>query len=113
MTRRGQALRIVKVDGALGAHTDRDPGLVNLLLTARRWWKRLETEPITVAQLARTAGISAAWITKVLRLQFLAPELVKMILAGTQPPQISAAAVTKSGVLPIDWSEQHRFFGLA
>lgn len=113
LTRRGQALRIVKPDGALGAHTECDQGLVNLLLVARRWWTRLESEPMSVAQLGRDEGMSAAWITKVLRLQFLAPDLVTMILAGTQPPQITAAAVTRSGTLPIDWILQRRFFGLA
>lgn len=60
LTRRGQALRIVQPDGALGTHTDRDQALVNLLLLARRWWTRLETGSTTVAQLARAEGISAA-----------------------------------------------------
>lgn len=113
LTRRGQALRIVKADGGLGAHTDRDDALINLLVMSQRWWKRLEDSSLTVAQLGRVESVSAAWITKVVRLQFLAPDLVKMILAGTQPPQISAAAVTRSGTLPVDWAEQRRLFGLA
>lgn len=113
LTRRGQALRIVKADGGIGAHTDRDDALVNLLVMAQRWWKRLEEGSLTVAQLGRAENVSPAWITKVVRLQFLAPDLVRVILAGTQPPQISAAAVTRSGTLPVDWAEQRSFFGLA
>ena len=112
LSRRGQALRIVKPDGAMGAHTGYDQALINLLLMARCWWKRLEGGSVSVAQLARAEGISSAWITKVIRLQFLAPDLVTMIVNGNQPPQISAAAVTRSGTLPVAWTEQRRFFEL-
>lgn len=83
---------------------------MNLLLTARRWWKRLESGSSTIAQLAREERIIDSWITKVVRLNFLAPDLVGAILTGTQPSAVIANNVTRFGTLPTAWSEQLRLF---
>ena len=44
-------------------------------------------------------------------LAFLAPEIVEAILAGTQPVDLTAEALTKRTDLPLSWAEQKALLG--
>ena len=51
-------------------------------------------------------------MTRVVRLAFLAPDIVEAIVAGRQAAGIDAKALVQAGSLPIAWTEQKRLLEL-
>jgi hypothetical protein len=56
-------------------------------------------------------GVSAPYVGALLPLAFLAPELVAKAFAGTQPIELTTAALLTRIDLPLAWSEQKAAFG--
>ena len=46
------------------------------------------------------------------RLAFLSPRIVEAIVAGRQPPELTAKALTERVELPLLWSEQEQAVGI-
>jgi hypothetical protein len=62
-----------------------DSTLVKALARAFRWKRMLESgEFATIAELAEREGIAPSYMTRVLRLTLLAPDIVEAILDGKQ-----------------------------
>jgi hypothetical protein len=82
-----------------------DNALVKPLARAFRWKRMLESgEFATIAELAEREGIAPSYMTRVLRLTLLAPEIVEAILDGQQGPEVTLAQVLKP--FPVDWEPQ-------
>jgi hypothetical protein len=60
----------------------------------------------TIAELAEREGIASSYMTRVLRLTLLAPDLVEAILDGKQGPEVTLAAMEP---FPTTWSEQRAY----
>jgi ParB-like chromosome segregation protein Spo0J len=70
-----------------------------------RWRKLLETGHfVTIQEIAKAENINPSYISRVLRLTLLAPEIVEAILAGTQPAGLTRAEVMKP--FPSTWIDQ-------
>jgi DNA-binding IscR family transcriptional regulator len=65
-------------------------------------------EFITIAELAEREGIAPSYMTRVLRLTLLAPDIVVAILDGTQGPEVTLARMMAQ--TPLKWDEQRRRF---
>ena len=105
LTRTGLAVRLIHNNGRAATAGTPDSALVNLLVLARRWWARLATGETDIATLARTEGVNDSWVTRVVRLNFLAPQIVDAILEGTQPAALNATTLV-SVEIPLDWNLQ-------
>ena len=82
-----------------------DSALVRALVRAIRWKRMLESgEFATIAELAQREGIAPSYMTRVLRLTLLAPDIVEAILDGKQGPEVTLAQALEP--FPIAW-EQH------
>ena len=82
-----------------------DNTLVKALARAFRWKKMLESrEFATIAELAEREGIAPSYMTRVLRLTLLAPDIVEAILDGKQGPEVTLARLMEP--FPMHWSEQ-------
>jgi hypothetical protein len=82
-----------------------DNTLVKALARAFRWKRMLESgEYATVAELAEREGIAPSYMTRILRLTLLAPEIVEAILDGKQGLAVTLARVM--GPFSVRWSEQ-------
>ncbi|TQE98965.1 MAG: hypothetical protein FKY71_11045 [Spiribacter salinus] len=83
-----------------------DYTLVKALARAFRWKQMLESgEFATIAELAEREGIASSYMTRVLRLTLLAPDIVEAILDGKQGPEVTLARVLEP--FPVEWQEQH------
>ena len=107
LTRTGRAVRLVQGDG-LAAASGTDTSLIGLLLKARRWWEVLQEGEIDIKRLAAREGIGASWITRVLRLAFLSPQVLDALLAGKLRAGVDAAVLTATGAVDASWAEQRR-----
>jgi site-specific DNA recombinase len=67
---------------------------------------------LTVHDVARTEGVSAAYLYTLLRLAWLAPDITAAILNGRQPQHLNAMTLMRrASRLPVDWVEQRTLFG--
>lgn len=90
-----------------GASTQRRPddALVKALARAFRWKRMLDSGQFaTIAELAAREGIAPSYITRVLRLTLLAPDIVEAILDGTQGPEVTLVRVLEP--FPAEWQMQ-------
>jgi site-specific DNA recombinase len=106
LTRTGRVVRLVKSDGTAPAASVPDSTLVKLLLKAHRWWNILAKGELNMDELARQEGVTSSYLTRIVRLAFLAPEVVDALLQGRPRVGIDGAALTSTGGLPTFWSEQ-------
>ena len=81
---------MVTPDGAAWAPRPRvDNAMVKALARAFRWRKMLdEGVHATLEDLARAKGVHATYVSRILRLTLLAPEIVEAILDGRQPAEL-------------------------
>jgi DNA invertase Pin-like site-specific DNA recombinase len=108
LKRTGIEMRLVVEDGSEPANID--PGLVRLLLRAHAIRARLIEEPgLPLKEIAAEEGISSSYVTRLLRLAFLAPAIVTAILNGRNPPQFTANRLMDDTRLPLDWTAQREF----
>lgn len=85
-----------------------DDTLVKALARAFRWRKLLETGVhSTVADIARAEKINSSYVSRILRLTLLAPDVVEAILEGRQGPEVTLVQVL--GPLPVLWAEHRKF----
>jgi hypothetical protein len=67
-----------------------------------------------MVEIARRDGVGKQYVSRLIRLAFLAPELVERIVAGRQPPELTAQALrTGRFDIPVDWAAQKRALGSA
>jgi len=82
-----------------------DNTLVKALARAFRWKRMLDSgEFASVAELAEREGIAPSYMTRVLRLTLLAPDIVEAILGGKHGPAVTLARLMEP--FPMHWSEQ-------
>jgi hypothetical protein len=72
----------------------------------------LRADDMDVSELAKSQGISGAHFTRVLRLGFLAPDIVAAIVSGGQPDGLTATKLMEDTRLPLDWNHQRAHLGL-
>ena len=82
-----------------------DNAVVKALARAFRWKRMLDSgEYATIAELAEREGIAPSYMTRVLRLTLLAPEIVEAILNEKQEPEVTLARVLTP--FPLEWERQ-------
>ncbi len=62
---------------------------------------------------AARASAGGSYFTRILRLSFLAPEIVKTILRDRHPLELTAKKLAGDTRLPIAWEEQRPRLGIA
>ncbi|MBB6503771.1 DNA invertase Pin-like site-specific DNA recombinase [Sphingomonas endophytica] len=105
LTRSGRALRLVQTNDVVSA-TRPDRSLVGLLVQARRWWAVLRTGEINTTELAKREGVTPSYLTRVVRLAFLAPAVTDAIIAGRQRLGVTVGRLTLGEPFPADWQAQ-------
>jgi site-specific DNA recombinase len=112
MTRTGHRLRLVQNDGRAIAPASPDASMIKLLVKAQRWWAQLQRGEITIQELAEAEGVVKSYVTRIVRLAFLAPDIVDDVLAGRQSAAINAKRLASTADLPTSWAEQRRHFAI-
>ena len=104
--------KLVLVPGGNDAVPDRprvDNAMIKALARAFRWRKLLETGVYgTIEELAAAEKINSSYVSRVLRLTLLAPEIVEAILNGRQPVEITLTRLIEP--FPVVWHEQRLRF---
>jgi hypothetical protein len=108
--RRGGRKRIVAPDGseiAPAAKPQPDGTLVKALARAWRWQRMLDDGVCaTVSEVGDAENISKSYVSRILRLALLAPDIVEAILAGRTDQALMLEQLDRP--LPASWEEQRR-----
>jgi len=89
-----------------------DPSLTKLVVKAYALHEKLMAgKGVSLGDIAKQEGLSGSYFTRVLRLAFLGPDITRAILQGRQPPDLTAAKLTRGSRLPLDWREQKDLLG--
>jgi len=104
MKRRGNELRLV-IEGA-GEETAANPGLLKLVALARLVGQRLLDDRASIDDVAREEGMTTSYVSRLLRINFLAPDIVARLLTGRHDPALSARQLMADTRFPLDWSKQ-------
>ncbi len=79
--------------------------ILKALARGFRWRRLLETGNFaTTEEIADAENINPSYVSHVLRMTLLAPEIVEAVLAGHQPPGLTMARAMQP--FPMDWQRQ-------
>ncbi len=110
LKRAGQGMRLVVRDAAAQAP---NTTLINLFVKAFDVREKiLNSTGESIEASARRIKTNANYITALLRISFLAPDIIAAVLDGRHPTTLTARNfITKTHTLPREWSLQRRHLG--
>ena len=108
MKRRGVELKLV-IQNEPPSKSKVDVVLMKYIARAHKWFDQLVSGEVkSLTAIATREGLNYRFVGKVVRLAFLAPEIVDAIAEGRLPRQLSTELLTKRLRLPLDWRDQKR-----
>ena len=112
LKRTGKEMKFI-VDGVANSAAA-DTALIRLLVRGQKIAKRMfESNCPPLEAIANEEKITASYATRLVRLAFLAPDILAAILAGKQPPGLTANKLMADTRLPLDWRDQRAALGFA
>ncbi|WP_291856636.1 hypothetical protein [Bradyrhizobium sp.] len=82
-----------------------DSALVKAVVRAHRWRHMLESgEYSSAAELAKAEKVNDSYLSRILRLTLIAPDIIEEILSGRQPSTLQLDDLLKP--LPAAWGRQ-------
>lgn len=88
------------------------PALIKAVVRGYLWRTELLNGTIqTVRRLVKKVRFRRDYVLRILRLGFLAPDLIEAMLNGRLPLAPNLTPLKRP--LPLDWAEQREFFGLS
>lgn len=103
--RSGNATKLV-IGNSAPKPKGRDEQLIALLVEANEARDLVLRSPgIAIKDQAQDRGLCRSRLAKLVRLSWLSPKLVKMIMTGKQPASITSASLLNTA-LPLSWTEQ-------
>ena len=111
--RRGVELRLV-IDGKGDSARKTDSALLKAVARAHCWFDDLLSGRVSsMVELAAREQVDERYLSRILRLAALGPEIVELIVEGRQPPDLTLQALlTRRRSLPLDWDTQQQVFGI-
>jgi hypothetical protein len=104
--RRGVETKVV-MTGEASPTSYLDPKLIAAVAQAHHWFTALRSGAVaSVRDLAERDRVDRGEVSRILRLAFLAPDIVEAILDGRLPVELTLARLTRIADLPVSWAEQ-------
>jgi len=86
--------------------------LINSIRKSQEWLENLTTgKAASVDEIAKQEGITTNAVTRLIYRAFLAPDIVRAIMNGTQPATLTSDLLKKIVPLPLDWEDQRKLLG--
>jgi site-specific DNA recombinase len=106
----GMAMRLMV--GNKTALQTPDQVLINSIRKAQDWLEQLTSGKVSsVGELAKQEGTTSNFITRMIYRAFLAPDIVRSIMNGTQPATLNSDLLKKIVPLPLEWEDQRKLLG--
>ena len=110
LKRAGTGIRLVVQGAAQEANADHS--LIRLLLRAFAIREKLDHNPnLTMHRIADAEDVVPSYAARLLRLTYLAPDIVTAIVEGRQPIELTANRLMNDTRLPLEWQAQRELLG--
>jgi site-specific DNA recombinase len=110
IVRRDNGARMLVTGVAMPALDSSASALIKAVVRGFAWRLQLSNgKARSTTEIAQKEGVTRRYVARLLRLGFLAPDIIASILANRQPPQMTVDRLR--GPIPLDWNEQRRLFG--
>jgi len=112
LRRRGIETKLVISGQAVG---EPDQGLIDVIAKARRWYDGFKSRTyLSIKDLSEKENVDRGNVSRILPLAFLAPTIIRDILQGKHPADMTPDSLQRSTPnLPMDWDEQKTYLGFA
>jgi len=112
MKRRGVELRLA-VKNRNGPAPSVDVTLLKAVSRAHRWFAEISSgKTPSLARIAAREGIAVRYVSRLIRLAFLAPDIIESIVEGRQPSDLTAQRLTRHIAIPLEWRSQRAALNL-
>jgi len=106
LKRAGLGLRLIEGDGRLAGECAPQEHLLKLIHRAGAWWQHMQTETLSIGELAHQHSVTSSYASRLIRLNFLAPTIVAAIAEGRQPAHLDAKKLLTWTNMPGGWDKQ-------
>jgi site-specific DNA recombinase len=112
LKRCGYAMRLIITDE--NNHSiHKDQNLINYLSQAYQWLTLITSGKVqSIKQIAEAKQMDQSHITRMINKAFIAPDIIRAILNGTQPPHLTLKYLKQFRSLPNDWNTQKSILGI-
>ncbi|HBK43064.1 MULTISPECIES: recombinase family protein [unclassified Polynucleobacter] len=112
INRCGFAMRLI-IDGNQTVGQALDQRLIASIRKAQDWLGQLTSgKTLSLGEIANAEGVTTTHVTNIINRAFLAPDIVRLILNGTQPATLTSDSLKRMLPLPLDWEEQRNVLGI-
>ena len=109
--RRGVETRLIISNGREPPRST-DQILIRTVARAHIWFEDLKSGTVpSINAIAARETMPACEVSRQLPLAFLSPSIVRAIIAGQQPAEVTAKYLRRCQDLPLDWKQQSEFLG--
>ncbi|QHE84877.1 recombinase family protein [Hydrogenophaga sp. BPS33] len=111
--RYGMAVRLViGENGPMLRKRKPNRSLVSLMERGKSWLQRFTLDGKSIEDIAEQEKLSPRYVSRVLNVALLAPDIVQALQQGEHPLEITATRLITSVPFPADWSEQRQMLGM-
>jgi DNA invertase Pin-like site-specific DNA recombinase len=106
LKRTGHVMRLIQRKG-ITAEPNIDRTLVKAIVQGRSWWRELQANTdLTIEDLAKREGITAAYVVRIVRLAFVSPTMMKCIIDGALPAHLTVKRLCAPDAMSPRWDRQ-------
>ncbi len=111
LKRCGYAMRLIITDENKN-QTFKDQRLIDHISKAYQWLALITSGKVqSIKEIADAEGLDQSHVTRTINKAFLAPDIIRTILNGTQPAHLNLKYMKQFRVLPNDWNAQKSLLG--
>ena len=104
---------VMLIVGKESAQPRIDKKLLALIAKALRWFEWLESGKCdSLAALGQLEGVGSGYVSRIINLAFLSPDILQEIAQGKQPEHVTAERLSRLGMPPMHWQEQWSWLGM-
>lgn len=109
--KRNKGALILSLPEDIAQNVNYSTELIMALCKAFKYQKIISTGKQSILELAAQENIDSGYLGRLIRLTCLAPDIIKRILAGTQPAELYLQRLIREDIPPI-WAEQRKLYGV-
>ena len=111
MKRRGGRKVVVLPDNNNSSKIGYELPLATVVARAYCWQELfLSGKYASITELANQIGLDRSYVSRIMRLALLAPDIIESIMTGSEPGEITFKKLTARPV-PVEWNKQREMFG--
>jgi DNA invertase Pin-like site-specific DNA recombinase len=109
--RRGVEMKLIVPGPLQTEQRNLDKALIRAIAKGHLWMEQITSGQVkTLAEIAKKNNVKGRWVSRLINLACLAPDIVERILEGTQPQHLTLQKLLVHEQIPADWQAQRELF---